>query len=158
MKKKLYFLFVLLLCATSLLAQVKVQGVPRNLKHNYGVMARSATSTVDFSKINYWVGEGDKEAALVISWGDGKDGNKNLVWGYRWSDTATGADLLMAVAAADPRFYLLVNSGTQYGSAFGGFGYDLNGNGNIQLVSGDNTYDLTNGAYCCDDYSFDDFA
>ena len=147
MKKKLYFLFVLLLCATSLLAQVKVQGVPRNLKHNYGVMARSATSTVDFSKINYWVGEGDKEAALVISWGDGKDGNKNLVWGYRWSDTATGADLLMAVAAADSRFYLLVNSGTQYGSAFGGFGYDLNGNGNIQLVSGDNTYDLTNGAY-----------
>ena len=67
MKKKLYFLFVLLLCATSLLAQVKVQGVPRNLKHNYGVMARSATSTVDFSKINYWVGEGDKEACLLYT-------------------------------------------------------------------------------------------
>ena len=158
MKKKLYFLFALLLCATGLLAQVRVQGVPRNdMKHNPVGMARSVTSTVDFTKIKYWVGEGDNESALVISWGDGKDGDKNLVWGYRWNDAATGADMLMAVAAADPRFYLLVNGATQYGSAFGGYGYDLNGNGNIQLVSGDNTYDLTDGVYDCSDYSFDDF-
>lgn len=156
MKKKLYFLFLMLLCATFSFAQVSVQGVPRNLGKSHKV-AKSVSSTVDFSKIKYWVGEGDNESALVISWGDGKGDDKNLVWGYRWSDEATGADLLMAVAAADPRFYLLVNAGTQYGSAFGGYGFDLNGNGDIQLVSGDNAYDLNNGVYDCGGYTFDDF-
>lgn len=157
MKKKLYFLFLMLLCATFSFAQVRVQGVPRNLGKSYGV-AKSVNSTVDFSKINFWVGTGSNESALVISWGDGKGGDKNLVWGYRWNDAATGADMLMAVAAADPRFYLLMNSGTQYGSAFGGYGFDLNGNGDIQLVTGNGTFDLTDGAYDCGDYTFDDFS
>lgn len=157
MKKKLYFLFLMLLCATFSFAQVRVQGVPRNLGKSYGV-AKSVNSTVDFSKINFWVGTGSNESALVISWGDGKGGDKNLVWGYRWNDAATGADMLMAVAAADPRFYLLMNSGTQYGAAFGGYGFDLNGNGNIQLVSGNGTFNLTDGAYDCGSYTFDDFS
>lgn len=157
MKKKLYFLFLMLLCATFSFAQVSVQGIPRNLGKNHGV-AKSVSSTVDFSKINFWVGTGSNESALVISWGDGKGGDKNLVWGYRWNDAATGADMLMAVAAADPRFYLLMNSGTQYGSAFGGYGFDLNGNGDIQLVTGNGTFDLTDGAYDCGNYTFDDFS
>lgn len=42
--------------------------------------------------------------------------------------------MLKAVAAADPRFYMLVNEGTQYGTAVGGLGYDINGNGNIKLL------------------------
>ena len=157
MKKKLYFLFLMLLCATFSFAQVRVQGIPRNLGKSHGV-AKSVSSTVDFSKINFWVGTGSNESALVISWGDGKGGDKNLVWGYRWNDAATGADMLMAVAAADPRFYLLMNSGTQYGSAFGGYGFDLNGNGDIQLVTGNGTFDLTDGAYDCGNYTFDDFS
>ena len=157
MKKKLYFLFLMLLCATFSFAQVSVQGIPRNLGKSHFV-AKSVSSTVDFSKINFWVGTGSNESALVISWGDGKGGDKNLVWGYRWNDAATGADMLMAVAAADPRFYLLMNSGTQYGSAFGGYGFDLNGNGDIQLVTGNGTFDLTDGAYDCGNYTFDDFS
>ena len=156
MKKKLYFLFLMLLCATFSFAQESVQGVPRHLGKSHQV-AKSVSSTVDFSKIKYWVGTGSNESALVFSWGDGKGDGKNLVWGYRWNDAATGADMLMAVAAADPRFYLLMNGGTQYGAAFGGYGFDLNGNGNIQLVSGDDTFDLTDGAYDCGDYSFDNF-
>lgn len=157
MKKKLYFLLLMLLCATFSFAQVKVQGVPRNLSKSAKGITRSVSATVDFDKINYWVGSGDNKSALVVKWNDGKDDNKCLVWGYRWNGAATGTDMLLAVAAADPRFYLLVCGGTQYGSAIGGYGYDLNDSGDIQLVSDGKSFDLTDGVYDCGDYSFDDF-
>ncbi len=158
MKKKLYFLFVALLCATSSFAQVSVQGVPRKLSKGARSVTRSVSSTVDFDKINYWVGTGTNKSALVVKWDDGKGGDKNLVWGYCWSDAATGVDMLKDIAAADPRFYLLMSGGTQFGASIGGFGYDLNGNGDIKLVNGEKTYDLTDGVYDCGDYIFDDFS
>jgi hypothetical protein len=157
MKKKLYFLLLMLLCTTIAFAQVCVQGVPRNLHKNAKGITRSVNASVDFDKIQYWVGTGDKKSALVVKWNDGKDDNKCLVWGYRWNEKTTGAQMLLAVAAADPRFYLLVNGGTQYGVAIGGYGFDLNDNGNILLVNGDHTFKLTDGVYNCGSYSFDDF-
>lgn len=155
MKKRLYSILLALLCVSFSFAQVRVQGVPRNLSKS---VTRSVSSTVDFDKINYWVGTGRHSSALVVKWSDGKGGDKNLVWGYRWSGAATGFDMLKDVAAADPRFYLLVYGATQYGAAVGGFGYDINGNGNIKLVNGEETYDLTDGIYDCGDYTFDDFS
>ena len=157
MKKKLYFLLLMLLCTTIAFAQVCVQGVPRNLHKNAKGITRSVNASVDFDKIQYWVGTGDKKSALVVKWNDGKDDNKCLVWGYRWNEKTTGAQMLLDVAAADPRFYLLVNGGTQYGVAIGGYGFDLNDNGNILLVNGDHTFELTDGVYDCGSYSFDDF-
>lgn len=157
MKKKLYFLLLMLLCTTIAFAQVCVQGVPRNLHKNAKGITRSVNASVDFDKIQYWVGTGDKKSALVVKWNDGKDDNKCLVWGYRWNEKTTGAQMLLAVAAADPRFYLLVNGGTQYGVAIGGYGFDLNDNGNILLVNGNHTFELTDGVYNCGSYSFDDF-
>lgn len=157
MKKKLYFLLLMLLCTTFAFAQVCVQGVPRNLHKNAKGITRSVNASVDFDKIQYWVGTGDKKSALVVKWNDGKDDNKCLVWGYRWNEKTTGAQMLLAVAAADPRFYLLVNGGTQYGVAIGGYGFDLNDNGNILLVNGDHTFELTDGVYDCGSYSFDEF-
>lgn len=156
MKKKLYFLFLMLLCATFSFAQVSVQGVPRNLGKSHKV-AKSVNSTVDFSKINYWVGEGDNESALVIKWNDGKGSDKNLVWGYRWDGSASGVDMVQAIAAADARFYVLVKGDTQYGAAIGGFGYDLNGNGNIQLLNNGKACDVIDGVCNTNDYNFDDF-
>lgn len=88
--------------------------------------------TVDFAKIQRWVGSGDNQAALVIQWNDGKDDNKMLVWGYRWAadETKTGADMVLDIAKADPAFTTYA-SDSSWGLYIQGFGYDLNGDGNM---------------------------
>ncbi len=55
---------------------------------------------VDWSKIQHWAGdpEGEKRCALVIDFQDGLS-NQAYVWGYRWNGTATGEDLVRAVAS-----------------------------------------------------------
>lgn len=162
MKKKIYlFLLAMLACAVSFAQHPGVQGIPRPLAKR-SVQAEPAVvmPNIDFGKIQYWVGDGTKEAALVIKWDDGKGGNKNLVWGYKWTDAAdgTGEAMLRAVAKADPRFYMLVYGNTQYGAAIGGMGYDLNGNGNISLVKGGTSYSLTAGVYNTTAYDFDSWS
>ena len=104
MKKKLYFLLLMLLCTTFAFAQVCVQGVPRKLARSAKAEIASVMPNIDFDNIQYWVGNGRNHAALVVKWDDGNGNNTNLVWGYRWSGKATGVDMLKAVAAADPRF------------------------------------------------------
>lgn len=59
-------------------------------------------SAFDFDDILFWVGEGDNQAALVIDWQDGKE-PQSLAWGFRWSGTATGQDLINAIVSADNR-------------------------------------------------------
>lgn len=127
--------------------------MPRNAKATIA----SVMPNIDFDSIQCWVGTGKKRAALVVKWDDGKGNNTNLVWGYKWNGDATGEEMLKAVAAADPRFYMLVNDGTQYGSAIGGIGYDLNENGNIKLMKCSSSFELTDGVYNCANYTFDDF-
>lgn len=56
-------------------------------------------ATIAFSDILYWVGEGSNEAVMAVNWAD-----TALAWGYRWNGTATVADMMTAIAAADPRF------------------------------------------------------
>ena len=63
--------------------------------------------------IEFWVGEGEKRAALVIEWHDDKQPDA-MVWGYRFDGDKTGYDMMMAVVEADPRLSLLL------GKAFGG--------------------------------------
>ena len=159
MKKKLYFFALLLFAgmATAFAAQPRVQGIP----HKNAVMPKplAVTPNVDFRQIKYWVGEGTNKSALVVKWCDGKGGDTNLVWGYKWDDEATGYKMLCDVAAADPRFYLLVYAGTQYGAAIGGFGFDIDCDGDIALVDkAGATFEPENGVYDCQDYSFDDFS
>lgn len=144
--KKIFTSIVLALCiSVSVLAQtttINVQG--QQHKVNATVAARiqkaaeATTSTgIDFSKIERWAGEGDCKAALAIKWADGQNDGKTLVWGYRWksSEKKTGEDLIRAVAKADPAFYVLAKSGTSYGTTFGGFGYDIDGNRNIIVTT-----------------------
>lgn len=144
--KKIFTSIVLALCiSVSVLAQtttINVQGQQR--KVNATVAARiqkaaaAVTSTgIDFSKIERWAGEGDCKAALAIKWADGQNDGKTLVWGYRWksSEKKTGEDLIRAVAKADPAFYVLARSGTSFGTTFGGFGYDIDGNRNIIVTT-----------------------
>lgn len=144
--KKIFTSIVLALCiSVSVLAQtttINVQGQQR--KVNATVAARIqktakavASTGIDFSKIERWAGEGDCKAALAIKWADGQNDGKTLVWGYRWksSEKKTGEDLVRAVAKADPAFYVLAQSGTSYGTTFGGFGYDIDGNRYVTVTT-----------------------
>ena len=56
-------------------------------------------ATIAFSDILYWVGEGTNEAVLAVNWAD-----TALAWGYRWNGNATVESMMVAIAAADPRF------------------------------------------------------
>ncbi|CAN5674159.1 hypothetical protein BH09VER1_BH09VER1_02160 [soil metagenome] len=86
-----------------------------------------AAVITDFSDIQYWVGSGTNEAAMVIDWQDGKT-PVSLAWGFRWDGVATGWDMMQAIAAADPR--LSIETLTYFGSTFlFGVFYDVSGTG-----------------------------
>lgn len=57
----------------------------------------AATTVQSFDDITYWVGSGSNRAALVIDWNDGST-TESYAWGFRWNGTATGADMLRAIA------------------------------------------------------------
>lgn len=164
--KKIFTSIVLALCiSVSVLAQtttINVQGQPR--KVNATVAARIqkaakavASTGIDFSKIERWAGEGDCKAALAIKWADGQNDGKTLVWGYRWNkgETKTGEDLVRAVAKADPAFYVLALSGTSFGTTFGGFGYDIDGNRYVTVTTPENEVYPRNGIVYVSSYVFD---
>jgi hypothetical protein len=58
-----------------------------------------------FSDLDFIVGSGANEAALVIDFNDGA-ATESRAWGYRWDGTASGARMLIDVAAADPLLQL----------------------------------------------------
>lgn len=167
--KKIFTSIVLALCiSVSVLAQtttINVQG--QQHKVSAAVAARIqkavkavASTGIDFSKIERWAGEGDCKAALAIKWADGQNDGKTLVWGYRWksSEKKTGEDLIRAVAKADPAFYVLAESGTSYGTAFGGFGYDINGNRHVTVKTPENEVYPRNGIVYVSSSEFDNCA
>lgn len=164
--KKIFTSIVLALCiSVSVLAQtttINVQGQPH--KVNATVAARIqkaakavASTGIDFSKIERWAGEGDCKAALAIKWADSQNDGKTLVWGYRWksSEKKTGEDLIRAVAKADPAFYVLAESGSAYGTAFGGFGYDIDGNRHVTVTTPENEVYPRNGIVYVSSSEFD---
>lgn len=168
--KKIFTSIVLALCISiAAIAQtttINVQGQPRKVSAAVAARVQKAaeatTSTgIDFSKIERWAGEGNCKAALAIKWADGQNDGKTLVWGYRWksSEQKTGEDLIRAVAKADPAFYVLARSGTSYGTTFGGFGYDIDGNRNIIVTTPKNNEVYPrNGIVYVNSYVFDDCA
>ncbi len=146
--KKFYVLFISLIFSGGMIAQVTVQGIPRNDMNADQLKALksakelklNADESFSFNDIQYWIGEGANKAALVIQWNDGKTPDA-LVWGYKWNGDAYGVDMVKAIAKADPRFYTLFYSGTAYGTAIGGFGFDLDQKNTISLIlNGDTTY------------------
>lgn len=167
--KKIFTSIVLALCiSVSVLAQtttINVQGQQRKVSATVAARVQKAaeatTSTgIDFSKIERWAGEGDCKAALAIKWADGQNDGKTLVWGYRWksTETKTGEDLIRAVAKADPAFYVLAESGSSYGTAFGGFGYDIDGNRHVTVTTPENEVYPRNGIVYVSSDVFDNCA
>lgn len=156
--KKFYLFTMLLLFAFFTNAQIKVQGVPRNDIQTINTQNQTNTA-LTFADVQYWVGTGTNEAAFVVQWNDAKNPDA-LVWGFRWNGNATGEDMLKAIAKADHRFFSLLYQGTQFGTAVGGLGFDLNGvNSNGLYNSGNLTYPLypVNGIINSTSYDFDQY-
>lgn len=83
------------------------------------------TYAVDFDRINFWTGEGEKYAAVVVKFNDGKQPD-NLVYGYSWSggwDDKVSA-VVKSVLMADKRFSVEYN-----GNDIRSIAYDTDGNG-----------------------------
>lgn len=161
MKKKIYLLLFALLSGMFAFAQtIKVQGVPRNIKNGTIMMSPTDnTCDVDFSKITRWIGEGDKQAALVVKWNDSRE-ERLYVWGYRWTDDAdgTGAAMLCNVAKNDPNFIIIVYGDTPYGAAIGGVGYDFDGDGFSITKDGKAVEPEEDGTLRTTSYDFDNYA
>jgi len=157
--KKFYLLTWLLFFAFFTNAQVTVQSVPRNDIKGNSIKKQSKKADFNFDDIVYWVGTGTNEAAFVVQWNDAKNPDA-LVWGFRWNGTATGEDMLKAIAKTDKRFFSLLYQGTQFGTAIGGLGFDLDGNDtNALYKNGNTTYPLypVDGIINTTSYDFDDY-
>lgn len=85
--------------------------------------------------VQFWVGEGAKEASLVIDWHEAPGEGVTLSWGYRWDGAATGRDLLSAVVHADERLFAKLNRSPETASLMYGLGYDADGDGLFALDS-----------------------
>lgn len=91
-------------------------------------LSASGWASMTFDDIDVWVGQGTNSAALVIDWNDGPS-ELVKVWGFRWEGTATAADMIMAVCEANAFLYAMGTVDINEGTAFGGFGYDADGDG-----------------------------
>lgn len=76
---------------------------------------------VEFDKIRHWAGSGEKSAALLIQFNDGKQ-DVAYVWGYRWDGTASGEDMMRAVCASSKSLAALVQYTGSMGSTLNGVG------------------------------------
>lgn len=131
--KKIYLFMLLLFATVQLPAQVLVQGRPHPTAVQLVTTQSIADGTFTMDMIENWTGEGANRAALAIQWNvDGEE--TALVWGFRWDGEATGATMITAIAAADPRFVLASESGTAFGSTVSGIGYDTNKSGDFAIT------------------------
>lgn len=148
--KKIYTLLFALLCAATMVAQQP------NVARNQSVKKAPANAaTFSFSDIKNWTGEGSKIAAMALKWTNSEN---TLVFGYRFNGTKTGEEMAIDIVANNPRLFMLMQTGTAYGSAIGGFGWDVDGNGfslknTKEVVQPDarGIYEITSG------YSFDSY-
>ena len=86
------------------------------------VLCAPLASAYGFSDIVNWTGSGANEAALLIDWQDGST-YPSLVWGNRWDGTATGEQMLQAIAAADPDLSVEITT-YSFGDAVTALGFD----------------------------------
>jgi hypothetical protein len=119
-----------------------------------GLFASAHVQAISLDDIQIWTGSGTNRAALVIEWNSPAVFNsttvpapvatKTMVWGYRFNGAATGTQMLEAIAAADPKLYVVAD--TDYGSTFvDGIGYNLTGRGLAGVTDGTDTDYFTNG-------------
>jgi hypothetical protein len=96
------------------------------------VVLSGVAQAFSFADVTNWTGTGSNQAILVMDFNDGIN-PQSYAWGYRWDGTATGADMIAAIDAADSR---LVTDRPDFG--WGVFlnsaQYDANGDGAFEHV------------------------
>lgn len=71
---------------------------------------RPATAQIAFADVQFWIGSGSDSTLLVVDFKDGSS-DSSYVWGYAYSGSETGEDLINAVAAADLNFSVDISGG-----------------------------------------------
>jgi hypothetical protein len=99
------------------------------------MLSAALNAAMTFDDIDVWVGEGANRAALVIDWNNGPS-ELVKVWGFRWDGQATGADMVLAICQADAFLYAMATVDINEGTAFGGFGYDADGDSLFGISKG----------------------
>jgi len=87
-----------------------------------GISIAAFSLSFDFTNIVNWTGTGSNEAAMVVDFVDGSV-NPAFVWGYRWNGSATGEDMIKAIAASDPNLTYHITT-YSFGDALDEFRYD----------------------------------
>lgn len=77
---------------------------------------------VEWERVQHWAGDpnGEKKCALVVDFQDGN--GPAFVWGFRWNGTATGEDLVRAVAGQSSALTAMIQYTGSMGSTLNGFG------------------------------------
>ena len=161
-------IFVVMTIAAKTQLPRTVQGVPYTPKSADGKLRAASDwewvtpddmagdANFTFDMIKNWTGDGENQAALVIQW-NYADEPAALVFGYRWTGQATGADMVKAVVKNNPRLYALmqytnVSSPTDPngGYTINGIGWDVDDDGDIALIdtgNGNQVYESEDGFF-----------
>jgi hypothetical protein len=117
------------------------------------MLAAGRAQAISLDDIPLWAGSGTNRAAVVIEWNSPEVFNnstvpapvasKTMVWGYRFNGTATGAEMLNAILAADPKLYVIETNSS--GIVVTGIGYNLSGDGRIGITDGTTTNVISHG-------------
>ena len=100
------------------------------------LFAQDATITAD--EIQYWIGEGENEVVVAISWCSYTE--TALAWGYRFDGEATVFQALTAIAAEDSRLTVVGSAPTNV--TYLDDEYDLTMCTNPEAQWGDPDYDI----------------
>ena len=94
-------------------------------------------ATIVADSVQYWVGEGENEVVVAISWCSNTEAA--LAWGYRFHGESTVFEALTAIAAADSR--LTVVGAAPSNITYVDDEYNLTMQPNPEAVWGDDDYD-----------------
>lgn len=95
-------------------------------------------ATIDPEDIEFWVGEGENEVVVAISWCSNTEAA--LAWGYRFHGDATVFEALTAIAAADSHLAVVGTAPTNITYQDGALDLTMQPNPNAQW--GDPDYDV----------------
>lgn len=100
--------------------------------------SRATAQVVDsFDDVEFWVGSGANQAALVLDWNGNITTDNSLAWGFRWDGTTPKTvDMVTAIVTADPRLYAKMGPVGGFGTAVFGAGYDANNDGAFAIDDG----------------------
>lgn len=78
---------------------------PEAMTHYYEI-----NNAFSFSDVDFWIGEGDNEALLVIDWNDGNE-PVSMAWGYRFDGNVTAEAMMEAISETDANLDIAIAGG-----------------------------------------------